>query len=112
VNNLADTFKALSDETRLEIMTLLLEREELCVCDFVETLGLTQSKVSRHLRYLYHAGLVEDRRDGLWTRRAICSGGWRVGLRSRPRRRCVRAGRLVALVRTKGEEGYEASFIS
>jgi ArsR family transcriptional regulator len=66
VNNLADTFKALSDETRLEIMTLLLEREELCVCDFVETLGLTQSKVSRHLRYLYHAGLVEDRRDGLW----------------------------------------------
>jgi ArsR family transcriptional regulator, arsenate/arsenite/antimonite-responsive transcriptional repressor len=63
---LRDTFKALSDETRLQIMTLLLEREELCVCDFVGTLGQTQSKVSRHLRYLYNAGLVEDRREGLW----------------------------------------------
>jgi ArsR family transcriptional regulator len=66
MDNLADTFKALSDETRLQIMTLLLEREELCVCDFVGALGLTQSKASRHLRYLYHAGLVEDRREGLW----------------------------------------------
>ncbi len=63
---LRDTFKALSDETRLQIMTLLLENEELCVCDFVGALGETQSKVSRHLRYLYHAGLVEDRREGLW----------------------------------------------
>jgi ArsR family transcriptional regulator len=66
INDLADTFKALSDETRLQIMTLLLEQEELCVCDFVGALGLTQSKASRHLRYLYHAGLVEDRREGLW----------------------------------------------
>ena len=63
---LRDTFKALSDETRLQIMTLLLEQEELCVCDFVGALGQTQSKVSRHLRYLYTAGLVEDRREGLW----------------------------------------------
>ncbi|MBN1321903.1 MAG: metalloregulator ArsR/SmtB family transcription factor [Thermoleophilia bacterium] len=47
-------------------MTLLLEEEELCVCDFVGALGETQSKVSRHLRYLYHAGLVKDRREGLW----------------------------------------------
>ena len=66
MNDLADIFKALSDETRLQIVTLLLEREELCVCDFVGALGLTQSKASRHLRYLYHAGLVEDRREGLW----------------------------------------------
>ena len=63
---LRDTFKALSDETRLQIMTLLLEEEELCVCDFVGALGQTQSKISRHLRYLYYAGLVEDRREGLW----------------------------------------------
>jgi ArsR family transcriptional regulator, arsenate/arsenite/antimonite-responsive transcriptional repressor len=63
---LKDTFKALSDETRLQIMTLLLENDELCVCDFVGSLGQTQSKISRHLRYLYNAGLVEDRRQGLW----------------------------------------------
>lgn len=66
MDTLSDTFKALSDETRLQIMTLLLEREELCVCDFVGALGETQSKVSRHLRYLYHSGLVKDRREGLW----------------------------------------------
>ena len=42
------------------------EGEELCVCDFVGALGLSQSKASRHLRYLYHAGLVKDRREGLW----------------------------------------------
>jgi len=66
VDILSETFKALSDETRLRIMTLLIQNEELCVCDFVGALRETQSKVSRHLRYLYHAGLVKDRRDGLW----------------------------------------------
>ena len=73
MNDLADTFKALSDETRLQIITLLLEQEELCVCDFVGALGLTQSKASRHLRYLYHAGLVEDRREGLWMHYRLAS---------------------------------------
>lgn len=73
MDQLAVTFKALSDETRLQIMTLLLAREELCVCDFVEALGLTQSKASRHLRYLYHAGLVQDRREGLWMHYRISS---------------------------------------
>jgi ArsR family transcriptional regulator, arsenate/arsenite/antimonite-responsive transcriptional repressor len=63
---LADTFKALSDETRLQIIALLLEREELCVCDIVGALDLTQSKVSRHLRYLFNAGLVEGQREGPW----------------------------------------------
>jgi ArsR family transcriptional regulator len=66
MRDLADIFKALSDETRLQMMALLLENDELCVCDFVGALGLTQSKASRHLRYLYNAGLVKDRRDGLW----------------------------------------------
>jgi len=66
LTTLSDTFKALSDDTRLQIMMLLLEHEELCVCDFVGALGQSQSKVSRHLRYLYHAGLVKDRREGLW----------------------------------------------
>ena len=40
--------------------------EELCVCDIIDVLGITQSKASRHLRYLYHLGWVTDRRDGLW----------------------------------------------
>ena len=59
-------FKSLSDETRLKILWLLSGAEELCVCDIIRVLGITQSKASRHLRYLYHLGWVTDRRDGLW----------------------------------------------
>ena len=59
-------FKSLADETRLKILWLLSGTEELCVCDIMEVLGITQSKASRHLRYLYHLGWVTDRRDGLW----------------------------------------------
>jgi len=63
----ASFFKALGDETRLQMIWLLFHHEELCVCDFMEVLGVTQSKASRHLRNLYHAGLVTDRREGIWS---------------------------------------------
>lgn len=58
--------KALSDESRLRILKLLLGRKELCVCEIEAALNLSQSKVSRHLTVLRSAGLVEDRREGLW----------------------------------------------
>ena len=58
-------FKALSDETRIRIVNLLLERE-LCVCEIMSVIGTTQSKASRHLTYLRHAGLTKSRREGLW----------------------------------------------
>jgi len=66
MKELADLCKALSDETRLAMLALLLRHGELCVCDLVAVLGITQSKASRHLRYLLHAGLVRDRRAGVW----------------------------------------------
>jgi ArsR family transcriptional regulator, arsenate/arsenite/antimonite-responsive transcriptional repressor len=62
---LSRIFKALSDETRLAIMALVLRHGHLCVCEVEQILGITQSKASRHLRYLRDAGLLEDRRDGL-----------------------------------------------
>ena len=58
-------FKALADETRLRILNLLV-RGELCVCDIMKILAIGQSKASRHLAYLKNAGLVTDRREGLW----------------------------------------------
>lgn len=58
-------FNALADETRLRILSLLNEGE-LCVCDIIKVLKEPQSKISRHLAYLRHAGLVEGRREGLW----------------------------------------------
>ncbi|MBZ5534915.1 MAG: metalloregulator ArsR/SmtB family transcription factor [Acidobacteriia bacterium] len=60
------TFKALSDETRLRILHLLIEAGEICVCDMETVLGCPQAKVSRHLTILKNAGLVDDRREGLW----------------------------------------------
>jgi len=63
----ASLFKALGDKTRLQMIWLLFHQKELCVCDFMEVLGVTQSKASRHLRSLYHAGLVTDRREGTWS---------------------------------------------
>ena len=68
MRTIARLFKALSEETRLEILALLFRHGELCVCDVEEVLEVSQSKASRHLRYLLGAGLVEDRRDGLWVR--------------------------------------------
>ncbi len=62
----ARLFKSLADETRLKILWLLSGADELCVCDIIDVLGITQSKASRHLRYLYHLGWVTDRREGLW----------------------------------------------
>ncbi len=62
----AQIFKALSDETRLRIMALLLSGRELCVCDIMAALNLPQSTVSRHLSYLRNTGLVDDRRQGIW----------------------------------------------
>lgn len=56
--------KALADETRQRIMSLLCCRE-LCVSDLVAELGqVSQPTVSHHLQVLKHAGLVETRRDG------------------------------------------------
>jgi len=64
--SLAALFKTLSEPVRLRIVYLLLERGELCVCDLVETLQLSQSVVSRHLAYLRNNGLVSNRREGVW----------------------------------------------
>jgi ArsR family transcriptional regulator len=65
MRSLAQVFKALSDETRLTIIGLVFRHGQLCVCEVEQILGITQSKASRHLRYLRAAGVLEDERDGL-----------------------------------------------
>ncbi len=66
IKNIEDILKALADETRLRIINLLYEKEELCVCDLYEALKITQTKASRHLQYLKNAGLVDDRKHAQW----------------------------------------------
>jgi ArsR family transcriptional regulator len=58
-------FAALADRTRLRLLNLM-DGREVCVCYFVEILGQSQPKVSRHLAYLRRAGIVAARREGKW----------------------------------------------
>jgi len=58
-------FKALADAIRLRILGLLSSRE-MCVCEVMVALGLTQPTASHHLRILENVGLVKDRKDGKW----------------------------------------------
>ncbi len=59
-------FKSLSDQTRLRCLSLLVQQGELCVCELTYALELPQPKISHHLANLRKAGLVSDRKMGLW----------------------------------------------
>jgi ArsR family transcriptional regulator len=58
-------FRALADPTRLRLINLVAT-QEVCVCYFVEVIGVPQPKISRHLAYLRRAGIVAARREGKW----------------------------------------------
>ena len=65
MQNLIKAMKALSDETRLRILNILLQRE-CCVCEVMQALDISQSRASRNLGILQDAGFLTARRDGLW----------------------------------------------
>ncbi len=65
LTRLARWFYALSDETRLRVVELLVGGER-CVCELQAAIGATQSRLSFHLKVLRDAGLVHDRRAGRW----------------------------------------------
>lgn len=59
-------FKCLSDETRLMLVLLVAQEQELCVCEMTHALQESQPKVSRHLAQLRQCGLLSDQREGQW----------------------------------------------
>src|SRR5215212_3428947 len=61
----AELFHALSDQIRVDVVTLLLDGER-CVCDLMSDLGLAQSRLSWHLKTLSDAGIITGRREGRW----------------------------------------------
>lgn len=65
MQDLIKAMKALSDETRLRILNILLEKE-CCVCEVMQALDISQSRASRNLGILQNAGFLRTRRDGLW----------------------------------------------
>lgn len=67
-------FTALAHDTRLRCLLLLLRHRELCVCELTRAVGAAQPHVSRHLAHLREAGLVSDRREGLWIHYRLSPG--------------------------------------
>jgi ArsR family transcriptional regulator len=61
-----ELFATLAHATRLRVLLLLLEHDELCVCELTHALGLAQPHLSRHLAHLREAAVVADRRAGQW----------------------------------------------
>lgn len=66
MKTLEKNLKALSDKNRMRILKLL-ENKKMCVCEIAHIIGITHPSVSRHLKKLKSAGLVESEQDGLWT---------------------------------------------
>ena len=66
VRELIKATKALSDETRLRILNLVIQRE-CCVCEVMQALNISQTRSSRNLSILYDAGFFRQRKEGLWS---------------------------------------------
>ncbi len=65
--------KALSDPSRIRVLKLL-QAEELCVCEIQKVLELAQSTVSKHMKILEDAGLVNRKRQGTWIIYSLADG--------------------------------------
>ncbi len=59
-------FKALGDSTRLRMVKMLTIRE-MCVCEIMVSMDMTQSNASHHLEMLGRVGIVKKRKEGKWT---------------------------------------------
>jgi ArsR family transcriptional regulator len=65
MHELIKAVKALSDETRLRMLNLLIQRE-CCVCEVMQVLDISQTRASRNLSLLFEAGFLKLRKEGLW----------------------------------------------
>jgi ArsR family transcriptional regulator len=63
---LARVHGALANEVRLRIIELISAHNEMCVCELVDALEMSQANISRHVSVLRDAGLIEDRKVGTW----------------------------------------------
>ena len=62
----AELFRALADPARVRLVNLLAQGCEICMCDLIEPVGLSQPTVSHHMKKLVDAGLVEREQRGKW----------------------------------------------
>jgi len=81
MRDLVKVYKVLSDESRLRVLNLLLERA-CCVCEVMQALDISQSKASRGLSALYDAGILKLHKDGLWSLYSIDWDGMEKNLKA------------------------------
>ena len=62
----AEFFQSLADPTRLRLLNLLTQTDQICVCELVDALEVPQYNISRHLHVLAESGWLADRRLGKW----------------------------------------------
>jgi ArsR family transcriptional regulator, arsenate/arsenite/antimonite-responsive transcriptional repressor len=67
-HDLAALFRVLGEPARLQLLSLIAAQPsgEVCACELVEVLGLSQPTVSHHLKVMYEAGLLHKERRGTW----------------------------------------------
>ena len=68
-----EVMKAMSDPNRVKILKILQHRS-MCVCELREALQVSQPTVSKHLKILERAGLVNSKKDGLWVDYFLADG--------------------------------------
>lgn len=76
-HSMALAFKALGDENRIQILTLLQSGEK-CACKLLDTLNISQPTLSHHMKILCDCGLVTGRKEGRWMHYSICPQGSRL----------------------------------
>lgn len=74
LDRVAQRFRVLGDASRLAILRLLVDRGELSVGQVVDSVGMSQANVSKHLRLLLDAGVVNRRREGTSAYYAVVDG--------------------------------------
>jgi ArsR family transcriptional regulator len=60
-------FKAFSDQSRIRILNLIFQNQEMCISDLELILDFTQTKTSRHLTYMKNSGILSSRKQDQWT---------------------------------------------
>ncbi len=67
-------FKAFCDESRLRIIEQL-QHSEMCACNLLEELPISQSTLSHHMKILIESGVVESRKEGKWVYYTLSNDG-------------------------------------
>ena len=66
MNDTLRVAKALADSSRMRVLAVLMQHDELCVCQITALMNLATATASRHMSILHEAGLVQSRKQGRW----------------------------------------------